>query len=105
VVSLRVCFLLLEDSTDALNISAHSLATAEATLFLVEFALNIFSHLLRKQIDKFTNLRHLDNESKLIWLSSAENSQLLYIVLYILLIDRFLHRQPKLNYILIFLFN
>jgi hypothetical protein len=104
VVSLWVRFLLLEDSTDALDISAHSLATAEATLFLVEFALSIFSH-LQEKIDKFTNLRHLDNESKLIWLLSAENSQLVYIVLYILLIDRFLLRQPKLNYIFNFLFN
>jgi hypothetical protein len=55
VVSLRVRFLLLEDSTDALDISAHSLATAEATLFLVDFALSIFSHLQKKMIDKFTD--------------------------------------------------
>jgi hypothetical protein len=83
VVSLRVRFLFLEDSTDALDISAHSLATAEATLFLVDFARSIFSHLQKKiMIDKFTNLRHLDNESKLIWLLSAEKSNIIYSIIH-----------------------
>jgi hypothetical protein len=47
----------------------------------VDFALSIFSHLQKKMIDKFTDWRHLNNESKLIWLSSAESQ--IYIVLYI----------------------